>query len=137
VAALPERIVAQVQRAKDGDHTAHRLTVRLDPPDLGSVSLHFELRDGAVSVLLRPERSEATALLTGQRERVADALQREGLNLAGFDVRTDAGGAGTGARDGSGDGRPGGRSGRGAAAIDLDRTNTTDVPLTLERELRL
>jgi hypothetical protein len=83
-------------------------------------------------VLLRPERAEAGTLLTAQRERVADALQREGLNLSGFDVRTDSGGA-----DRNGQGRT--YQGHGGttptSAIDLDRP--VEAQLTLERELRL
>jgi flagellar hook-length control protein FliK len=133
MAAMPERISALVQRGRENGQTTHKMTVRLDPPDLGLVSVHFELKDGAVSVLLRPERTEAGTLLGAQRERVAEVLQREGLNLSSFDVRTDSGGTDRGS---SGRHGGGGRNGPSATApIDLDRP--ADTQLTLERELRL
>jgi flagellar hook-length control protein FliK len=132
MAAMPEQITALVQRGRENGQTTHKMTVRLDPPDLGLVSVQFELKDGAVTVVLRPERSEAGTLLNAQRSHVAEALQREGLNLSGFDVRTDSGGADPGGQGRSFQGRS---TTSPAAPIDLDRP--AEVALTLQRELRL
>lgn len=130
--SLPDRLVALVQRAKEGGQSAHRVTLRLDPPDLGAVSVRLELRGNDVAVSLRAERADASALLNAQRDRVAALLQREGLQLSGFDVHADSGANQSGAwsRRSAGTG--------GHARLDqIDLDTSAQVQLAFERGLRL
>ncbi len=87
-AQVGQQLLGELQRLRAEGGGAQRLVLRLDPPELGAVRLHFELRGGDVYVILRPERPDAAPLLQEQRDRVAAILQREGMNLSGFDVRS-------------------------------------------------
>jgi hypothetical protein len=124
-AAFPQHLLGHVQRSAPG---THRLDVRLDPPELGPVEVIFELRGDQVHVVVRPERAEGGALLFQQRERIAELLAREGLQLSSFDVGTGSSGPGN-------RGHQPAATTRGYGAVDLDLT--TDPTLTADRELRL
>ena len=126
-AAWPERLLALVQRSQRDGQSSHRITVRLDPPELGTVNVSFELQGDQVNVVVRPESAAGGQLLSQQRDRIATLLAREGLQLSGFDVGSEA-------DTGSPKGRSNG-SNRHYHAVDLDPINL--VPLTLDRALRL
>ncbi|MFN3613752.1 MAG: flagellar hook-length control protein FliK [Rubrimonas sp.] len=89
-------MVDAIIAARDGD----RVELRLDPPELGRVSIGIQLEDGALRAVVAADRPETLDLL----RRHADALQRE-LNASGFG-RADLSFA---------DHRGGGRNGREAA----------------------
>ncbi len=126
-AAWPERLLALVQRSQRDGQSSHRITVRLDPPELGTVNVSFELQGDQVNVVVRPESAAGGQLLSQQRDRIATLLAREGLQLSGFDVGSEA-------DTSSPKGRSNG-SNRHYHAVDLDPINL--VPLTLDRALRL
>jgi hypothetical protein len=67
---------AAIAAARDGD----RVELRLDPPELGRVSIDIRIEDGRLSAVLGAERPETLDLM----RRHADALQRE-LSAAGYD----------------------------------------------------
>jgi flagellar hook-length control protein FliK len=87
------------------DGTA-RLTVRLDPPELGAVTLHLTSRGDGVELSLRADTPAGAAALAGQQTRVRDLLASHGFDLSTFTISTAEG---AGLRD-SGRGRdnPGG-----------------------------
>lgn len=89
-AEVSQQLLDEIQKMRTAGGGTHRLVIRLDPPELGNVRVHFELRGGDVHVILRPERPEAGSLLNAQRDQVASVLQREGLQLSQFDVRAGA-----------------------------------------------
>ena len=126
-AAWPERLLALVQRSQRDGQSSHRITVRLDPPELGTVNVSFELQGDQVNVVVRPENAAGGQLLSQQRDRIATLLAREGLQLSGFDVGSEA-------DTSSPKGRSNG-SNRHYHAVDLDPIHL--VPLTLDRALRL
>lgn len=126
-AAWPERLLALVQSSQRDGQSSHRITVRLDPPELGAVNVSFELQGDQVNVVVRPENAAGGQLLSQQRDRIATLLAREGLQLSGFDVGSEA-------DTSSPKGRSNG-SNRHYHAVDLDPINL--VPLTLDRALRL
>lgn len=86
MAALPESLVALIQRSQPGAPGTQRLTVRLDPPELGRLDVIFEVRGDQVAVVVRPESAGAGQLMSNQRDRIAQALAQQGLHLSGFDV---------------------------------------------------
>ncbi|MEZ5266831.1 MAG: transglycosylase SLT domain-containing protein [Acidimicrobiales bacterium] len=127
-ATLPDRLAALVQRGHGDGGSLHRVTVRLDPPDLGSVQVIFELRGDQVHLVVRPERAEGGQLLQSQRDRIATALANSGFELSGFDVSSGRGDAGADA----------GRQPAGSRAYrSLELEPATDVRLAVDRELRL
>lgn len=126
-AAWPERLLALVQRSQRDGQSSHRITVRLDPPELGTVNVSFELQGDQVNVVVRSENAAGGQLLSQQRDRIATLLAREGLQLSGFDVGSEA-------DTSSPKGRSNG-SNRHYHAVDLDPIHL--VPLTLDRALRL
>ena len=129
---LPERLAALVQRSQGEGGSVHRITVRLDPPDLGSVQVFFELRGDQVHLIMRPDRPEGGQLLQGQRDRIVAALAGNGFELSGFDV-----GAGPGSNGGNdAAGRQAATFGRAYRAVELDPT-ISEVRLAVDRELRL
>ncbi len=125
-AALGEQLLAQIQRTKANGASGHRLTVRLDPPELGRLDVSFELRGEQVYVVVRPEKTEGAALMLQQRERIAELFAREGLQLSSFDVGTSNQSQGGATQNQSGS--------RNFIAPNLD---LTEVAFTVDRELRL
>ena len=69
--------------------TNNRLVVRLDPPELGRVTVEVLTRADSVHVVMRTEHGAATNALLQQRELIREALERQGLTLGGFDVSED------------------------------------------------
>ncbi len=127
-AALPDRLVALLQRTQQDGTSGHRLTIRLDPPELGNVHVTFELRGDQVHMVVRPDRPEGGQLLADQRDRIASALAGAGFELSGFDVS-----AGGGQSDQST--CQAFVAGRAYRSADIEPN--TDVLLTVDRELRL
>lgn len=125
--AFPERLLALVQQTQQDGKSGHRLSIRLDPPELGVVDVSFELRGDQVHVIVRPERTEGGDVMSQQRERIAQALAREGLELSGFDI--------SGGNNPRQNGRQAPLAARQYGVIDLEAT--TEVALTVDRELRL
>ena len=66
-----------------------RLSVRLDPPTLGHVTVDISTRDGAVHVVVRPTEAASSDVLAAQRSAVDAALTQAGFELGGFDVRSN------------------------------------------------
>lgn len=54
------------------------LTVRLDPPEYGSLAVRLTLQDGALSVQIRAERETTAAALDHDREKLVEHLKASG-----------------------------------------------------------
>jgi flagellar hook-length control protein FliK len=63
-----------------------RLSIRLDPPNLGEVRVELTARGNQVTMRLEPTAEIAGPALHQQRAAVAAALERTGFQLAGFDI---------------------------------------------------
>jgi flagellar hook-length control protein FliK len=77
--------VAAARASAEADRPV-RLSVRLDPPNLGEVRVELSSRNGVVTVRVEPVSDAAGPLLNQQRSAVAAALERTGFSLASFDV---------------------------------------------------
>lgn len=113
LAAVLAEATRHAHRRGDG---AHRMVVRLDPPELGTVHADVVVRGEEVHVALRADAG-ATAPLREARDLIERALRGEGFMLGGFDVsarddgrqsrpyaaRPDAARAPDGGRDGGPD----------------------------------
>ncbi|MFN0027830.1 MAG: flagellar hook-length control protein FliK, partial [Acidimicrobiales bacterium] len=127
VAALPASLVALIQRSQHNGNGPQRLTIRLDPPELGRLDVLFEVRGDQVAVVVRPESAGAGTLMSNQRGRIAEALAQQGLQLSGFDVAT-----------GGGDRNPDRRPGPLSRVYPGNEVDPIDqLQLTVDRALRL
>jgi hypothetical protein len=86
-AALGRLVAATVPQAREGSSDV-RLSVRLDPPSLGHVTVDVSTRDGAVHVVVRPTESASVPVLDAQRSAVEAALANAGFDLGSFDVHS-------------------------------------------------
>jgi len=129
--AVAEMRQAPAVPAGDGTETSPRavvkvLTVRLDPPEYGSVAVRLTLQDGALSVQIRAERETTAQALDHDREKLAEHLKASGYGTDAtmIDTRRDlavmrseataGGNAGTG-NNGTGSGGPAGQAPGGGA----------------------
>jgi len=69
---------ALVERLSRGGGEAQ---VRLDPPELGEVTIHVKLHGGQVEVEVRAERPEAAQLLREHANDLSSLLSRHGMEL--------------------------------------------------------
>jgi flagellar hook-length control protein FliK len=114
--ALGRLVAATVPQLRGASNDV-RLSVRLDPPSLGQVTVDISTRDGAVHVVVRPSESSSAGVLDAQRSAVGAALANAGFELGGFDVR-------------AGDRRDAPRPSRRVASIEGTDVGspTTDLP---------
>jgi flagellar hook-length control protein FliK len=82
---LSDVALAAARASSEADRPV-KLTVRLDPPNLGEVRVELVARNGSVTVRVEPVHDAAAPLLAHQRDAVAAALERTGLSLSSFDV---------------------------------------------------
>jgi flagellar hook-length control protein FliK len=75
-----------------------RVHIRLDPPELGGLSLRVVVSDGAVHVSLLADQAPVAELLQRHATELRSALESQGLRLDQLDVGT-GGAADGGARD--------------------------------------
>jgi flagellar hook-length control protein FliK len=73
----------EVRRDRDGSHS---LTVRLDPPELGTVDVQVHVRDGRISVHASAHTDATRELLTRSLPDLRHALESHGLQTGSLDV---------------------------------------------------
>jgi flagellar hook-length control protein FliK len=86
--ANTERIV-RVLRAQLGQHRS-RTTMRLDPPELGSLRLQMDLRGEALTLRIDTTTSVAHRLLSEDLEKLRHGLEALGIQLERADIRPPA-----------------------------------------------
>ena len=80
-----ERIVRFVRARIGRDHSS--ATLRLDPPELGRIRLHLELREQTVRLRVETHTPLAHRLLSEEAGTLRAALEASGLQLERFEVR--------------------------------------------------
>lgn len=85
-----QEIFAQVERGllsqtQDG---SHKMTLQLDPADLGRISLMLSVKGGEVRAVIRAENPETTAVLSEQMQQLRASLEEQGLKVAHIDIET-------------------------------------------------
>ena len=118
-----------------GSDGTHRVTVHLEPENLGKVRVQLSLRGGEVAVhLIAADAATRETLRQGLPELRAQ-LEQSGLRTAGMDVQSGSADlfgreAGTGAGTGAGGGTGGGAApGAGHGAIPGHRASTSHTAL--------
>nr|BFE65564.1 hypothetical protein GCM10020063_100900 [Dactylosporangium thailandense] len=77
--SVAPQLVSVLSPLRKGPDGVHRMTVRLDPEELGPVSIVAEVRDGSISVHLRADRETGQAALQAALPQL-----RQDLSSAGF-----------------------------------------------------
>jgi flagellar hook-length control protein FliK len=116
LAAHVTELARQLRRSPDG---SSRLVVRLDPGQLGSVTLALRAgAGGAVHMSLQAASADSAASLHAQQQQIRDVLTANGFHLEGFTVSSD----GAGTFSGSGSWKPEGQQDDPFAAADGNGT---------------
>ncbi|MEY8881703.1 flagellar hook-length control protein FliK [Donghicola sp. XS_ASV15] len=101
-ATWPETMVQDIgfETLADGE----AMEIQLTPENLGRVQLRMELRDGAASVTIVTETSEAAKQFNDNQQKLADLLAKQGVELANHNAGTgrDMGRGGSDGQNGNG-----------------------------------
>ncbi len=88
--AYYEKLFSQVERgilqnAIDG---SHKITMRLDPPELGHLSLTLSVNKGELKAVIRTENAEATGVIAEQLAALKSTLEDQGFKVSSLEVET-------------------------------------------------
>lgn len=83
-----ERIVRVIQARIGKDRSV--TTLRLDPPELGTVRLHMDLRQEQLLLRVETQTPEAQRLLAGELDTLRRSLEAAGIHLERVEVRSAA-----------------------------------------------
>lgn len=87
-AAVPQTLTRQASEMRQTGETLRRLVVRLDPPELGALTLEVQSIGDDIAVIARTDNAEATRALMRQRADMQLAIESLGMSLSDFDVQT-------------------------------------------------
>jgi flagellar hook-length control protein FliK len=136
-----ESALKEVARAKDGK----TISVRLDPPELGTVKIDVSLRDGALHARIVAETPQVTTLLKEKSQELVQIMRKLGLqvekvsvavgdhqesfnrNLHEFNSSAQQFGDKRGGQENGSSGNNRGRQSVGVNLAGLQRTTTTNV----------
>ncbi len=80
------RIVNVIRSNVGARHSV--LTVQLEPPELGRITLDIRLDNDQVRLSITTETQEARQLLSDRFESLRSSLESQGINVSRFDVQT-------------------------------------------------
>lgn len=85
-AEWPENLIDNIgfETLPDGE----AMDIQLTPENLGRVQLRMELRDGAASITIVTETSEAAKQFNDNQQKLADLLAKQGVELANHNAST-------------------------------------------------
>ncbi|CAK7047612.1 MAG: hypothetical protein DELT_00894 [Desulfovibrio sp.] len=85
-----QEVFSQVEQGllKQLSDGSRQMTLRLDPGELGQLSLLVTVKGGEVRALIRTDNAETTALLSEQMSQLRASLEEQGLKVAQLDVET-------------------------------------------------
>jgi hypothetical protein len=126
-AALPSHVAELARSARIAADGSARLTVRLDPPELGAVTLHLRSRGGEVELAIRAETSGGASALAAQQSRVRDLLASHGFDLSRFSVAASDPAGSSADADASGAGSDGRTSGEFGQRREQDGRGFADL----------
>ncbi len=85
-----QRILDQIQGgiSKNLPNGVSRLTLQLEPENLGTVNLTIQVQGKEVRALIRTENQDVTQALQDQLAQVRQSLEQQGLKVSELEVRT-------------------------------------------------
>ena len=97
------------------------MQIRLDPPDLGSLHIRVDMRDGVLSATFQTSSDDATHLLSHSLGQLKGALEAQGVNVEKLQVQQAPRGSRAGGEEGSSQQQ---RPGEDSATQDQHRRET-------------
>ncbi len=88
----PQRIVRTVQEGvlQNLEQGTKQLTLRLDPPNLGKLTVVLQVHGNEVRAMIRTENEDVTRMLNDQTNLLRHTLEQQGLKVEKLDVQTQA-----------------------------------------------
>jgi flagellar hook-length control protein FliK len=85
-----ERIYERIEQGiiRNAAQGARQIILRLDPPDLGRLTLNLTVANGEIKALIRTEHSEVTRAVAEQLAQLKNSLEEQGFKVADLDVQT-------------------------------------------------
>lgn len=88
--AAPQQVLSQIEKGflsglQDG---TRRMELRLDPAELGALSVVLTVRNGEVSAVIRPERAETAQLVNDHLHQLRQQLEQQGIKVERLEVQT-------------------------------------------------
>ena len=85
-----QEIFSQVEQGllSKTQNGSHKITLQLDPVDLGRISLMLSVKGGEVRAVIRAENPETTAVLSEQMNQLRASLEEQGLKVAEINIET-------------------------------------------------
>ncbi|MDR1243385.1 MAG: flagellar hook-length control protein FliK [Deltaproteobacteria bacterium] len=85
-----ERIYERLEQGiiKNAIQGSRQIILRLDPPDLGRLTLNLTVANGEIKALIRTEHSEVTQAVAEQLAQLKNSLEEQGFKVADLDVQT-------------------------------------------------
>ena len=133
-ARFVQRVASAVRAANE---RGGEIRLRLSPPELGSLRVEIQLREGTLSARLQTETESARHMLLDNLPQLRERLQEQGIKVEQFnvDVRdessSDPRGRQTTDRDGDNDAAPSAANRSNNAAGDAGGSEDANAPTTL------
>lgn len=85
-----QEIFSQVEQGmlRQLQNGSHQMTLRLDPAELGQISLLLTVKGGEVRATIRAESAETTAALSEQVSQLRASLEEQGLKVTELNIET-------------------------------------------------
>lgn len=87
-----ERIFEQVERGiiKNAADGSKQITLRLDPPELGKLTLSLTVAQGELKAVIRTESAATTQVVSEQLAQLKQSLEEQGFKVSSLEVETRA-----------------------------------------------
>ncbi|MDD4731364.1 MAG: flagellar hook-length control protein FliK [Desulfovibrio sp.] len=91
--AQAPRMLSQVQDAalKSLANGGKRLTIQLNPQELGALSVSLTYKNNEVQAMIRTDNHETAKLLSGQLDALRQSLEDQGVKVSKMEVQTQLG----------------------------------------------
>ncbi len=88
--AMSARLLDQIEQAmlSASKNGGKRLELQLAPSELGVVNVILTSKNGEISAMIRPEKSETAAVISQQADQLRFALEQQGLKVDKVEVQT-------------------------------------------------
>lgn len=85
----PQRLVVQVAKAIQAsvDRRQTTMDLRLQPPELGVLRIHMEVKNNVLTAFLQTDNAQARELLTQQLTELRNILEGQGVQVGRLDVQ--------------------------------------------------
>lgn len=87
---MQQELFSQVEKSmlRELSDGSRQITLRLDPVEMGQLTVQLTVRQGEVRAVIRTDNEETTAALAQQMEQLKSSLEEQGLKVTRLEVET-------------------------------------------------